>query len=665
MKKGLIFIWLFICLSSFLSAQDFTQVTAGDIVNDGGWNYACCWADFTGNGFDDLFVCNNDSNSGKHNFLYTNNGDGTFLTYTTGTIISDGNSSYGCAAADYDNDGDIDLFVSNYNENNCLYQNNGDWTFTKILTGSIVTDNGKSTGCEWIDYDKDGWLDLFVCNRDEPNFLYNNNGDGTFTRITGQPLVTESKNTGDCGWADFDGNGYPDVFLANSGPDYNTCYLNNGDGTFSQLTGDPCVSDLESFDFVACGDYDNDGDMDIYTAPGMLPASAYDLYLYQNNGDGSFVRITDLPHSCLNSGGSADFIDYDYDGDLDIFHCAYDGNNIVLENDGAGNFSQVTTGVLATEGGYNKDPGWSDYDQDGDLDVFMAVNNYSSGNNKFFTNNGNTNNWISINLQGTISNLNGIGAKISITTDIFGETVTQTRRLSCRNSLTESIGLGDATIIDYIEVVWPSGLVSSLQDIATNQFLEITEESDLNLLNVQVDEFSGIATWEYPELPEGVVLEECLLYLDNSLIFTATSSDTLYDMSSLLSTGVSYLFGIEAIYNIGSSDLIEVNFTYLGTSANDSVKPIDFILHQNYPNPFNPITSISFNLNKPESVSLEIINLKGQKVKTLVDEILPSGSHQIYWDGTNSVNQKVASGVYLYKLKTNNSEQTKKMILLK
>jgi len=663
MKKGLIFIGLFICLSSFLSAQEFTQITAGDIVNDGGWNYACCWADLNGNGYDDLFVCNNDSDNGKHNFLYFNNGDGTFLTYTTGTVISDGNSSYGCAAADYDNDGDIDLFVSNYNENNCLYQNNGDWTFTKILTGSIVTNNGRSTGCEWIDYDKDGWLDLFVCNRDEPNFLYNNNGDGTFTRITGQPLVTESKNTGDCGWADFDENGYPDVFLANSGPDYNTCYFNNGDGTFSQLTGDPCVSDLESFDSVACGDYDNDGDMDIYTAPGMLPGSAYDLYLYQNNGDGSFVRITGLPHSGINSGGSADFIDYDYDGDLDIFHCAYDGDNIVLENDGAGNYSQITTGALATEGGYNKDPGWVDFDLDGDIDVFMAVNNYFGGDNKFFTNNGNNNSWIGIKLQGIASNNNGIDAVITISADISGQSVTQTRRLSNRNSLTEFIGLGDASIIGEIEVVWPSELVTNLQDVSVNQFLEIVEEVDLNLQNVQVDEYSGIATWEYPELPAGVMLLECRLFLDSSLIFTATSGETQYDMSALLSTGVLYTFGIEAIYNIGSSDLEEIDFTYMGTSANNSL--ISKFNLTNYPNPFNPITSISFNLNTPGNVCLEIINLKGQKIKTLIDEILPSGSHQICWNGTNSVNEKVSSGVYLYKLKTNNSEQTKKMILLK
>ncbi|MBN1948552.1 MAG: VCBS repeat-containing protein, partial [Candidatus Cloacimonetes bacterium] len=119
------FVFSVLFFSVNLNAQDFTLITTGDIVNDGGWNYACCWADFNGDGYDDLFVCNNDANNGKHNFLYFNNNDGTFTKITEGDIITDGNSSYGCTAADYDNDGDIDLFVSNYNENNCLYNNNG------------------------------------------------------------------------------------------------------------------------------------------------------------------------------------------------------------------------------------------------------------------------------------------------------------------------------------------------------------------------------------------------------------------------------------------------------------------------------------------------------------------------------------------------------------
>ncbi|MBN1338032.1 MAG: VCBS repeat-containing protein [Bacteroidales bacterium] len=458
--------------------QSFTQVTAGDIVNDGGWNYACCWADFNNDGFDDLFVCNNDADNGKLNFLYFNNSDGTFEKDTSGgPVTTDGGSSYGCCAADYDNDGDNDLFVSNYNENNFLYRNTGNGEFEKITAGVVVNNSGKSTGCEWIDYDKDGWLDLFVCNRNEPNFLYHNEGDGAFTKVFTGLLTSENKNTGGCARADFDGNGFPDVYLANSGPDYNSLFFNNGDGTFTQLTGDPAVSDLESFDFASCGDIDNDGDMDIYTAPGMLPASSYDLYLYTNNGDGSFVRVSGLPHSGINSGGGSSMMDYDNDGDLDIFHSAYDGKNIVLENDGEGNFSQVITGVLANDGNYNKEPSWTDYDMDGDIDLFIAVNNYFSGNNKLFSNNGNQNNWLYIDLAGSVSNRNGIGSLIVVQTEISGNTVVQTREVTGLNSLRTHFGLGEAETVDEITVFWPSGTEQTLTSVGANQIIMISEST--------------------------------------------------------------------------------------------------------------------------------------------------------------------------------------------
>lgn len=399
--------------------QEFTQITTGSIVHDGGWNYACCWADFN-------------------------------------------------------NDGFIDLFVSNYNENNFLYRNTGSG-FEKITSDPVVTAGGKSTGCEWIDYDKDGFLDLFVCNRDQSNFLFHNEGDGSFLRIYSGSLTSEVKNTGACAWGDFDSNGFPDVFLANSGPDYNTLYFNNGDGTFTQVTGDPAVSDLESFDMACCGDIDNDGDLDIYTAPGMLPGFSYDIYLYQNQGDGTFERIAGLPHAGMNSGGGCSMVDYDNDGDLDIFQTAYDGDNLILENDGSGSFSQITTGVLASDGNYNKEPSWNDMDHDGDVDVFLAVNNYFGGNNKLFSNNGNANHWIEITCEGSISNKNGIGAILTIVADIGGQPVTQTLMVDDLNSLTSHIGLGDATLIGEIDVQWPSGILTTLTDVAADQRIVIPE----------------------------------------------------------------------------------------------------------------------------------------------------------------------------------------------
>ncbi|MDP8203877.1 MAG: FG-GAP-like repeat-containing protein [Candidatus Tenebribacter mawsonii] len=662
MKKIALILVFMIC--TILAAQEFTQITTGDIVNDGGWNYACCWADFNGDGYDDLFVCNNDADNGKHNFLYFNNGDGSFTKITEGDIITDGNSSYGCAAADYDNDGDIDLFVSNYNENNCLYANNGDGTFTKITTGSIVTNSGKSTGCEWIDYDKDGWLDLFICNRDEPNFLYNNNGDETFTRITGQLLVTESRNSGNCCWADYDDNGYPDVFIANSGPDYNSLFLNNGDGTFAQVTGDPIVSDLESFDICCTGDIDNDGDFDVFTAPGMLPASSYDLYLYQNNGNGTFIRIPNLPHSGLNSGGGGGMIDYDNDGDLDIFESAYDGTSILLQNDGNGNFTQITTGVLVNSGSYNKEPSWTDYDLDGDIDVFFAVNNYFSGNNKFFTNDGNTNFWIYIDLEGTESNINGIDALITLTANINGQDVTQTKRVSDKNSLTTHFGVMDDAIIDEILVNWPSGNVTTLNDVIANQYLIIQEVIELDPptdLAVESNPADGFATftWEAPIIDD---LTGYDIYLDSVIQGNTIDLEWLfYDLEN----GTLYEAGVVAVYDEGTSEMATLEFVYEGTGTSNDL-PLLIELKGNFPNPFNPETTIRFETaNLRDLTRIEIYNLKGQKIKTLISEQLSPGQHSVVWHGTNESGKAVTSGVYLYKMKSGDYQKTRKMILMK
>jgi enediyne biosynthesis protein E4 len=464
-------------------AQNFTQVTAGPIVNDGGWCYGCGWGDYDGDGFDDLFVVNNYS-ADKDNFLYRNNGDGTFAKITSDIVVNDGGSSYGCAWGDYDNDSHPDLFVANYNENNFLYRNNGDGSFTKITTGAIVTNGGGSTCPAWGDYDNDGYLDLYVCNRTSANFLYHNEGDGTFTRILTGLIATENRNSGACAWGDYDGDGYLDLYVANAGPDYNSLFHNEGDGTFTKISGDPSVSFLESCDCVTWGDYDNDGDLDLLTAPGMLPGSAYDLYLFNNQGDGSFVRVPGLPHAGINSGGGSGMIDYDNDGDLDIFLAAYDGTrNVLLENDGSGGFTQITSGVLVSSSNYNKGTSWADCDRDGDLDVFIARNNYFGGNNRFFLNDGNANHWCEVTCRGIESNAMGIGAVVALTAEIGGTSVTQTHQISAQtgggtssqNAVTAHFGLGDADLVLEVTVSWPSGSVDTYHNLPVDQRLDALE----------------------------------------------------------------------------------------------------------------------------------------------------------------------------------------------
>src|SRR6266536_1263721 len=180
----------------------FTAITNGPVVTERGDSTGCAWADYDNDGYLDLFV----SNFGTpFNFLYHNNGDGSFTRVTNGIIATAQGQAEGAAWADYDNDGDLDLFVSvGLGGNDLLYRNNGDGTFTKVTSGPVVQSGGNSRGCAWGDYDNDGSLDLFVANEQgQNNFLFHNNGDGTFARIASGSIVNDGGASYGCAWGDY------------------------------------------------------------------------------------------------------------------------------------------------------------------------------------------------------------------------------------------------------------------------------------------------------------------------------------------------------------------------------------------------------------------------------------------------------------------------------
>jgi hypothetical protein len=489
MKSISLFMIAFLLISGTGHSQTFTKITTGEIVNDGGWSYGCCWADFNNDGYQDLFVCNNQTGN-KNNMMYLNNGDGSFTKVTSGVVVTDGGSSYGCTAADYDNNGSIDLFVSNYGENNFLYSNNGNGTFTKITTGAIVNDGGNSVGCAWADYDRDGYVDLFVCNRNQPCFLYHNNGNGTFTKITSGAIVTNNSNSGGCAWADYDNDRYPDLFVANAGPAADYLYHNNGNGTFTQITSDPIVLDVMHSSGGSWGDYNNDGYPDLFVTAGVV-GTGYDR-LFLNNGNGTFTKITSDPIVNTNhwSGGSS-WGDFDNDGWIDMFVGGYDGNNLVFKNNTNGTFTSILTGILATDGNYKMGAGWCDYDNDGSLDIFTARNNYFGGNNCLYHNEGNSNKFINIKCVGMVSNKCGIGAKVYVKATIGSVYITQMREISSQtggansgmNCLNAVFGLSNAAIIDSIIIKWPSGIIDKYQGIQPNQFLTAIEGQTITSIN--------------------------------------------------------------------------------------------------------------------------------------------------------------------------------------
>ena len=469
------------CLLRGIASAGFTKITEDPIANDSGWTYGCAWADYSGDGFPDLFLDNNNPANNKNNSLYLNNGDGTFTRISAGPVVNDDGSSYGCSWGDYDNDGFPDLFVSNYNEDNFLYRNDGG-TFTKITEGRIVSDGGRSTGCAWADYDSDGRLDLYVANRDQVNFLYHNDG-GTFSRITAGAIATDVANSSCCTWADYDDDGFIDAFVANvESP--NCLYHNDGNGSFTKVTSGPVVTDTSRCNGASWADMDNDGDLDLFVATGVL--GMYNDLLYRNNGDGTFTKITDSPvvNDATWSGGGA-WADFDNDGDLDLFVGAYDGHNRLYENDGTGTFTSIDTGVVVTDGNYIMGSAWADYDRDGDLDLFTARNNYFGGSSCLYRNDGNGNHWLSVHCIGTVSNKMAVGARVRVKATIRGQAVWQMRELSTQtgggnsgqSDINAAFGLADAAVVESLAVRWPSGIVQTLTAIATDQHLTIVEQS--------------------------------------------------------------------------------------------------------------------------------------------------------------------------------------------
>ncbi len=463
---------LFLLLpSTFALAQQttFTKITLRDTVNDRRSSFGVSWGDYDNDGFLDLFVANNGTN-----FLYRNNGNGSFTRVTEGAIVNDVGSSRSASWGDYDNDGDLDLFIAKYYaEKNFLYRNNGNGTFTKVTNGIIVNDSGDSRGSSWGDYDNDGDLDLFVANdNNQSNFLYQNNGNDRFVSITEGPIATDQGNSNSSNWADYDNDGDLDLFVTNFGlKDF--LYRNDSNGTFAKITEGVIVNDGVSSLSSSWGDYDNDGDFDLFVANGNQNNS-----LYQNNGNGTFIKITE--GVIVNDRGasvSSSWGDYDNDGDLDLFVANYDQNNSLYQNNSDGTFTKIMDATITNHLGYSLGCSWGDYDNDGDLDLFVA----NAVGNLLYQNNGNGNNWINIHLTGVVSNRSAIGAKVKMKATIGGRPVWQTQKISgqtgsaSQNSLNVEFGLGTATIIDSIQIRWPSGIIQDTAQVAVNQFVKIVE----------------------------------------------------------------------------------------------------------------------------------------------------------------------------------------------
>ena len=202
MTIKIIFVLIFLVLNVY--PQQFTKILTGAPVNDGGESFGVAWVDLNNDGFPDLVISNGGAAGiRQRNFIYLNNGNGTFAKVTSGDIIQDSSISNGATIADYDNDGFPDIFVANRNlENNFLFRNINGNSFQRVTTGSIVNDGGNTNGACWADYNNDGFVDLYAVNFMGQRFLYKNNGNGSFTKIDTGLVVTESTTSITCSIGD-------------------------------------------------------------------------------------------------------------------------------------------------------------------------------------------------------------------------------------------------------------------------------------------------------------------------------------------------------------------------------------------------------------------------------------------------------------------------------
>ena len=491
--------------------------------------------DFNGDGLDDIYI----TDSQGPNALYSNNGNGTFTELAAAAGVDDpqGRGNGGCAA-DYDNDGDQDLYVTNYGPSR-LFRNRGDGTFADAtaLAGILESHRAfRSSGCAWGDYDRDGHLDLIVLrhlHEYAPDLLvttpgqqkdysaavgglalYHNNGDGTFTNVTSlleddsDPFLTDPyAATGEPlgniwgagyqpGWVDFDNDGDPDLYVVNDfGKEIqpNVLWRNDGpaeDGTWTFVdASEDSGTDAQIYGMaLAVGDYDLDGNLD------MFMTNIKGDVLLRNNGDGvSFTNTMKQVTPSLAMMGlkvrvnwGAMFLDYDNDGDEDLYitsgHLSGQaaGNpteqpNLLLRNGGDGTFADVSFGSGADDPGVGRGAGYLDYNNDGCLDIYLANLGQTA---KLFQNTCQSGNgWLVIKTVGVSSNRDGIGARITVVAG--GKT--QIREISSgasmmgQNTLEAHFGLGTATLVDSVTARWPSGTVQTLTDVVVNQRLTITE----------------------------------------------------------------------------------------------------------------------------------------------------------------------------------------------
>ncbi len=602
--------WIVLLLAAFvLCTNAIAQISFVNVQPEIGQAFGrnantSTWGDVDNDGDLDIYVCSGDTNG-----LYMNDLDvsGRFILAdeTVIPLIMQGGPR-SVIMGDIDNDDDLDIC--------CVMQENRVYLLINQLseTGTLsFVDIAEDVGmalegmryysATMADYNNDTYLDIMITGLANagwvPTVLFKNLGivDG---QLAFQEVADESGIYSVLGmemmgsvWGDYDNDGDQDIFI----PTYPTypafLYSNNGDATFTDVTVETGIENSlgssRGSDFI---DYDNDGDLDVYiTRVKYADRPNMDTCQLLRNDNGVFVDVPSAQVVARTIRGMA-WVDYDNDGDPDLHLVEEGGRDILFRNDGNDIFVDVAeeVGLLKTvvdgwpvEMSTRGGQTWADWDADGDLDLILPSYSYPY---LMRNDGGNSNNWLEIKLKGVLSNRSAAGARVIA----VAQDLKQMREVHIGSGyltgppLDVHLGFGQRTNVDSLIVRWSRGTIDVLTDVEVNQIISIEE---------------------------------------------------------------------------GSAPTI--------VASNSTILPAEFGLEQNYPNPFNPVTTIDYCLSRKSRVELAVYDLGGRKIRTLVSSAKEPGSHSAIWNGCDSQGKFVASGIYFYRLTTDRRTLSRKMTLLK
>lgn len=581
--KPVIYLFL-ICLFNFINGQiQFTDITN---VSGLGYNISgegVCVFDYDNDGLEDIFICDNNNGS---NLLFHNLGNMQFeeVSYAVGIYTS--SSTRLPIAGDYNNDSYLDLFLGALNGNSFLYENNGDGSFSDVTAQSGIVTNGGIRGGAWHDVNNDGWIDLYVGRLTEYNYFFKNNGDGTFTDIAQNINADGPQNGGlvmGLSFVDYDNDGDEDLFITQDNNMGNILLRKQNSGSFIDVSASAGV-DLPVMGMgVAVGDYDRDGWLDIYTS------NLYQNSLLRNSPQGYFndvadsAGVEDIPGSMA---WGTFFFDADNDGWVDLFNNNESGfgniPNSFFRNLGDGTFEDLSeaSGLQS----YNNGIGcaFGDLDNDGDLDIVAAGHSSVEGSILLYRNDSSINNWVQFDLRTNGLSPFAIGAKVELYTQsgIQLNVVTAGNGYCSQNTFIQHFGLGIDISIDSVVVNWP---------------------------------------------------------------------DTEREMFIIPAINQRYLL------NKGTGNAVQL-------SVKHTVIPKEHKIINIYPNPFNLATTILLQIVDlhEDQYRVRIYDVRGKLVETLLNEPLGPGKNELVWNA-----YQIPSGVYFIQLETPYSVDARKSILLK